>query len=257
MSYSILMDVTKCTGCEKCVNACIEENNLNKYRAEFARANAKEGLSADKFLSIKQIDKERYVRKSCMHCLEPSCVSACLVGGLEKLETGQVIYHEDKCIGCRYCMLSCPFNIPRYEWDEPVPYVQKCQMCYDNLRRGELPACVKACPNNAIKFGDREELLRIAHQTIRNNSSKYINHIWGEKELGGTSVIYISDVDLTGESWPARAGFTIPELTEPLIEKTPIIGLGVGTALIGLNWIIRRRNELSGNNDSEENPNAK
>ncbi|MFW6276271.1 MAG: 4Fe-4S dicluster domain-containing protein, partial [Bacteroidota bacterium] len=241
----------KCTGCESCVNACIEHNNLNEYNAELARANSKDGLSADKFLSINKNNDGKYIRKSCMHCIDPACVSACLVGGLQKLEEGPVIYNPDKCIGCRYCMLSCPFNIPRYEWTETDPYVQKCQMCYEQLLQGKTPECVEACPNGAIIFGERNALLKAAYKKI-SSSPNYLKHVWGEHELGGTYVLYISDVNLSGEGWPVDAAFNIPGLTEPLIESTPIIGLGVGTVLIGLNWIIGRRKKIASEENKED-----
>jgi formate dehydrogenase iron-sulfur subunit len=247
--YSILVDVTKCTGCEKCVDACIDVNKLNKTKADYDRATAKDGLSDNRFLSIVEVEQGHFARKSCMHCLEPSCVSACLVGGLTKTENGAIVYDPDKCIGCRYCMLSCPFSIPRYQWDKPSPYIKKCQMCYDKLEDGGKPACVEACPSNAIVFGDRKQLLAKAKSIIRKDPSKYIDHVWGEKEFGGTSLLYISDVDLAEIGWPEKSTTSIPELTEPLIEKTPFIGLGVGLGLVSLNWIVGRRKALARKNN--------
>jgi formate dehydrogenase iron-sulfur subunit len=249
--YSILVDITKCTGCEKCVAACIKENNLNEDKADFDRAVSKDGLSDNRLLSILELDSGRFARKSCMHCLEPSCVSACLVGGITKSKEGPVVYDPDKCIGCRYCMLSCPFHIPRYEWGKTIPFMKKCGMCYERLKEGSLPACVEACPSNAITFGNRDELLKKAHQTIKSAGSKYINHVWGEKEFGGTSLLYISDVDLAELGFPKENHIAIPELTDPLIEKTPFIGSGVALSLIGINWIVRRRNKLAGKNNQE------
>ncbi len=257
--YSILIDITKCTGCEKCVGACIEANNLNPYKADVDRATTKDGLSDNRLLSIIKLDKDHFARKSCMHCEEPSCVSACLVGGITKSKEGPVIYDPDKCIGCRYCMLACPFHIPRYEWDETKPFMKKCMMCYDKLKEGKQPACVEACPNKAMAFGNREDMLKLARQKINADPGTYINHIWGEKEFGGTSVLYISDVDLKQLGFPESAR-PIPALTEPLIEKTPVIGGSVAVGLIGLNWIIGRRNKLAkenAKNYSEKNEDDK
>lgn len=262
--YSILVDITKCTGCEKCADACIDANNLDKFKADLDRVQSRDGLSGNRFLSIVDIDKGRFARKSCMHCLEPSCVSACLVGGLTISEEGPVIYDPDKCIGCRYCMLSCPFHIPRYEWEETKPFIKKCQMCYDKLKDGGIPACVEACPNKALVFGQRDEMLKQAHETISLNSN-YIKHVWGEKEFGGTSILYISDVELSKIGWKKSEITAIPERTDPLIEKTPYMGLGVASGLIGLSWIVRRRQKLAADNngsnddkqnDSEERKNA-
>ena len=249
--YSILVDITKCTGCEKCVDACIEANNLDKIKAEYDRVTAKDGLSENRILSIVEVGQDHFSRKSCMHCVEPSCVSACLVGGITKSKEGPVVYDADKCIGCRYCMLSCPFHIPRYEWSKAIPFVKKCNMCYDRLKDGGQPACVEACPNQAIVFGERDELLKKAHGIIDSNPSKYKKHVWGETEFGGTSVMYISDVDLKKIGWPEKAEFSIPKLTEPLIEATPIMGMSVMASMIGLTWIVRRRNKLAAENKQE------
>ncbi len=245
MMYGILVDVTKCTACEKCVVACTESKGRSLKAAERDRAVISDGLSADRLATILNVGEGRFARKSCMHCLEPACVSACLVGGLTKSPGGPVIYDRDKCIGCRYCMLACPFHIPRYEWDKTVPYVVKCDMCRERIEQNLKPACVEACPEKALTFGAREDLLLQARESIRNYPDKYRDHIWGEKEFGGTSVIYIADVDLGSLGWPAAETEAIPALTEPLVHKTPFIGLGVAFGLVGLNWIIRRRDELA------------
>ena len=246
--YSILVDVTKCIACEKCVAACINRNNLNPDMAEHDRATTRDGLSANRLSTVLKVADDRFVRKSCMHCVDPSCVSACLVGGITKSPEGPVIYDPDKCIGCRYCMLACPFYIPRYQWEKATPFMVKCDMCYDRVTDNKLPACVEACPRGALEFGQREKLLNIAHQRIKQNPEKYIDHVWGEKEFGGTSVIYISDVDLAEIGWPEFEPEAIPNLTEPLIHKTPFIGLSVGLGLVGINWIIKRRIKLAGEN---------
>jgi formate dehydrogenase iron-sulfur subunit len=254
---AILVDVTQCTGCERCVEACVAENGLDEIQAQIDRAMTKDGLSDNRYLSVPKVPGGRFVRMSCMHCLEPSCVSACLVGGITKTPEGPVIYDPEKCIGCRYCMLACPFHIPRYEWDEAVPYMRKCAMCFQRQKEGRVPACVEACPNDALRFGEREALLREAREIIRSGGGKYIDRIWGEHEFGGTSVLYISDVDLAAAGWPGPETASIPSLTEPLIAKTPFIGLGVMTSLLGIHWVIRRRMRLAragGSEGGEERP---
>lgn len=245
MNYGILVDVTRCTGCEKCIEACIESNGGSPERAEVDRLTSRDGLSANRLSTIAKVDDGRFARKSCMHCLEPSCVSACLVGGITKSEEGPVIYDPDKCIGCRYCMLACPFHIPRYEWDQTVPFMRKCDMCISRVQENLKPACVEACPNQALAFGERDNLLQMAHQRIESDYSRYVQHVWGEEEFGGTSVLYISDVDLSSLDWPEQSFHPIPELTESLIESTPFIGLGVCSSLLGINWVIRRRMQLA------------
>jgi len=252
MINAILVDTTKCTGCEKCVLACIQANKLDAHRADIDRALIKDGLSADRWSSIQKVANDRFARKSCMHCLEPSCVSACLVGGISKTPEGPVVYDPDKCIGCRYCMLACPFHVPRYEWDATIPFMRKCDMCFERTLQGGKPACVEACPNQALVFGDRNDLLRRAHELVDAADSPYLSHIWGEEELGGTSVLYISDEDLTALGWPEQNAAAIPSLTEPLISKTPFIGLSVAVGLLSVNWIVRRRMKLADGPESHE-----
>ncbi|MFH2002451.1 MAG: 4Fe-4S dicluster domain-containing protein [Planctomycetota bacterium] len=243
--YAILIDVTRCTGCERCAAACVEANHLDPKSADVARATLKDGLSANRLSSLLSVDSGRFAKKSCMHCLEPSCAEACLVGGITKTPEGPVIYDPDKCIGCRYCMLACPFHIPRYEWDKTVPFMKKCDMCSDRLRQGKRPACVEACPQNALSFGERQQMLDAAHERIKAQPDKYIQHLWGEEEWGGTSVLYISDVDLGALGWPADSSVPIPTLTKPLISMTPFIGTGVASCLLGLHWIVQRRMRLA------------
>ena len=244
--YGILVDVTRCTACEKCVTACVRANGGDWWQAERDRATTKDGLSAKRLSTVLKVDEGRFARKSCMHCLEPSCVSACLVGGLTKTAEGPVVYDRSKCIGCRYCMLACPFHIPRYEWEKTTPYVAKCDLCFDRINQKGQPACVEACPEKALVFGHRDKLIAEARARIRELPHRYRNHVWGEDEFGGTSVLYISDVDLSTLGWPQNGAESIPSLTEPLVHKTPFIGLGVAAVLVGLNWIVKRRNELAG-----------
>ncbi len=250
--FAILVDVTRCTGCERCVQACVLEHGLDERSADRDRVTTKDGLTANRLCTVLPVAEGRFARKSCMHCLEPSCVSACLVGGLTQTPEGAVIYDPDKCIGCRYCMLACPFHIPRYEWSARTPFVKKCTMCFARLEEGKIPACVEACPNQALEFGEREELLKLAHNRIGNESEKYLPHTWGEHEFGGTSVLYVSDVDLTALGWPEHDTVPIPAITEPLISKTPHIGIAVLASLCGLNWIIARRTRLMAVESNQE-----
>jgi formate dehydrogenase iron-sulfur subunit len=227
------------------VTACLDTNGLDRKQAARDRLVAKDGLSANRFSTIADVAEGRFARRACMHCVDPSCVSACLVGGLTKTEEGPVVYDNTKCIGCRYCMLACPFHIPRYEWGKTYPLVRKCDMCFDRLQQGQQPACVEACPNEALLFGERDRLLKKAHRRIDSKPALYLPRVWGENELGGTGVLYISDVDLAALGWPKQAQAGIPSLTEPLIEKTPFIGLSVAGGLLAVNWIIQRRMKLA------------
>lgn len=240
----ILIDTTRCNGCETCVAACIATNGLDARQADRDRVAARDGLSADRFSSIVDLGDGHYARKTCVHCLEPSCASACLVGALHTTPGGAVVYDAEKCIGCRYCMLACPFHIPRYDWADTAPLVRKCELCADRTREGLRPACVEACPHDALLYGPREDLLAEARRRLDAEPGRYIDRIWGETDFGGTCVLYVSDTDLAALDWPDGPAPSIPGLTEALAESTPFIGLGVGSTLLGLNWVIRRRQKL-------------
>ncbi len=248
MTDAILVDVTQCVGCEECVAACVRTNGLDPAAAAVDRRAGGDGLSANRLCTLEPLEG-RFVRKSCLHCLEPSCVAACLVGAITKSPRGPVTYDRDKCIGCRYCMLACPTHVPRYEWSETRPSVRKCTMCLDRLAQGEQPACVAACSRGALELGERSQLLRKAKRLIRDGSGAYLPRVWGEHEWGGTSVLYVSDVSLSPLGWPEGAAQAIPELTDPLIEKTPFIGGGVALLLWGVGAIIQRRMRLSRSGD--------
>jgi formate dehydrogenase iron-sulfur subunit len=244
MSVAILIDVTRCTGCERCTVACGEAHGHDRVVAERDRATTPDGLSANRWCTVVEAAEGRFARKSCMHCLEPSCVSACLVGGLRKTAGGPVVYDPEKCIGCRYCMLACPFHVPRYEWSRVAPFMRKCDLCIERLARGQRPACVEACPHDVLTFGTREELIEQAWSRVRDTPGRYLPHVWGETELGGTSVLYVSDVDLAALGWPGADAEAIPALTEPVIEKTPLLGGTVLMGVWGLSAIIGRRQRL-------------
>ena len=249
---AMLVDVTRCTGCERCVQACVEINQLDAERADRDGATAAGGLSSQRLCTLATLEEGRSARVSCMHCLEPSCVSACLVGGLTKTAEGAVVYHPEKCIGCRYCMLACPFHVPRYEWESPHPFVRKCNLCHPRLVDDKLPACVEACPHEALSFGSRDEMLKLARRRIDESPGRYIAHVWGEHEWGGTSVLYLSDVDMAAIGLDRVHTTSVPSITDPVIHSTPILFVSVAAAMTGLSWIVRRRQLLMGQTDGEQ-----
>ena len=237
---AMLFDVRRCNGCMKCIEACC---SLNQSTEEGERACfSRDDLSARRYTTLSKTEEGRFVRRLCLHCLEPSCASACLVGALKKTKDGPVVYDASKCIGCRYCMLACPFEVPKYEWDTLLPFIQKCQMCHD--KEGG-PACVAACPHFAAKYGDRDELIEVARKRIAKHPDQYISHIWGEHAAGGTSVMFISDVSLD-QFWPAHlAEQSVPELVGPVVKATPFVFLGMASTVSALSWIIQRRNRMA------------
>lgn len=167
----------------------------------------------------------------CMHCKDPSCVSACTVGALHRNDDGIVTYNQDLCIGCRYCLYACPFGVPNYEWKEPLPRVVKCDMCAARLSEGQQPACAATCPTGAIKFGKYEDMLAEAHQRINDYPGKYIDHVYGEQENGGTATLYISPVPFEELGFP-QPGTTSTAYNNRLItEGTPMVA---GAMLVGL-----------------------
>ena len=244
-SYAILTDTTLCTGCQKCVKACKGEHELGKDVPRRWKKRI-DDLSSTRFTTILRRPEGHFVRQQCRHCLEPACVSACLVGALQKTPEGPVVYDGDKCMGCRYCMMACPYGIPRYDWEQPVPYIRKCSMCYERVTDGKLPACVEACPAKATIFGDRDELIAEAHRRIRENPDKYVDKVFGETEVGGTSVIYISDIPLDFLAFqPDLDDRPLPELTWAALSKVPPLALGVGGVMAGIWWTIGRRMKVA------------
>jgi formate dehydrogenase iron-sulfur subunit len=259
-NMAILTDVTKCIGCEDCVKACQEANGLPKEKPWRWVKNI-DDLSSARWTTIERSRSgkgDRFIRKQCLHCQDPSCVSVCIVGALKKSPEGPVIYDKDICIGCRYCMIACPWEIPRYSWEDPVPYVQKCHMCYERvLNENKPPACVEACPTEATIFGDRDELLAEAHRRLAAEPDKYIQRIWGAKEVGGTSVMYISDVDmkLTGFDAPVLDVEPMPHRTTKILHQMPLAFTGMALLMGGVYWVIKRRQQnmaTAGGEGSEE-----
>jgi len=251
MSAAILTDVTKCIGCRKCVAACktVNEKTIDQPRSW----HGDDGLSARNWTSVLHLPEQHYVRKQCRHCLEPACASACPVGALHQTDKGIVVYDGNKCLGCRYCMMACPYGIPRYDWDEPVPYVQKCIMCYDKVCEGQQPGCTEICPTGATIFGDRDKLIKEAHQRISESPGKYIDRVWGEHEFGGTSVLYLSDIDLSFLTYSGRTDITpIPKTTELAMKSVPYAFAGMGGVMYGVNWIIKRRMQLNGGGEEDK-----
>ena len=237
MPKAMLIDTTWCVGCQACEEACQAVNNLP---ADCDQSD----LSACKFTKVFERG-DYYVRKMCMHCIDPACASVCPVGAMQKTEEGPVVYDEDKCIGCRYCMQACPFQIPTYEWDSPVPRVRKCWFCYDRVAEGKQPACAEECPAEATIFGDRDEMLRVARSRIAESPDDYQHYIFGEHEVGGTSMLYLSGVSFEQIGFPTNlVEKPLPLLTWNVLSKLPDVVLVAGTLLGGIAWIINRRDTL-------------
>lgn len=234
---AILIDITKCIGCQQCAAGCKE--------AHHQPGDPEPTLSATAFTAVEPRG-DKFVRRLCLHCEDPSCASVCPVGAIKKTEQGAVRYDGSKCIGCRYCMIACPYSVPKYEWTKLAPYVTKCDMCAERVLAGGQPACVAACPTGASTFGRREDLLLEARKRIVENPGTYVDRVYGETELGGTSVLYLTDVPFEQLGFitpPAQQ--PLPTLSEAALGEVPtVVGIG-GTLLAGLYWITERRKEVA------------
>jgi formate dehydrogenase iron-sulfur subunit len=178
-----------------------------------------------------------------MHCLSPACVSACTVGALQKTAAGPVVYDAGKCIGCRYCQYACPFGVPSYDWSNPLGLIHKCQMCVGRLAANQPPACVAACSSGALRFGTRKTLLAQARAQIASNPDRYVDHIYGEQEAGGTSVLYLSAVPFAALGFPELGAEPIAHEAEAVMRQTPVVALTVAAVATSLYWLTKRRNE--------------
>ena len=241
MARSVLYDSTRCVGCRECEKACSERWHL-PYNDKIA---AEEKLSAHKLTTIRTYG-EKFSRKLCMHCLEPTCASVCPVGALHKTALGPVVYDGDKCMGCRYCMTACPFQVPSYEWDSRLPKVRKCDFCSDRAASGQPTRCSEACPVEATVTGDRDQLIAEARKRIAENPNQYVNKIYGIEEVGGTSVLMLSSVPFD------QIGFrtdlpqsSLPMLTWNVLSHVPDVAIVGGVLLGGIHWVTSRRIEVA------------
>jgi formate dehydrogenase iron-sulfur subunit len=245
-AVGVLIDLTRCSGCQSCALAC-KASNAMPLPEDVPGGLSSSALSfVDTRLGprgAKTEDAETYVKRQCMHCLHPACVSACTVGALRKTALGPVVYEADKCIGCRYCQYACPFGVPTYQWENPLGLIHKCEMCFERVSEGQLPACVAACPNGALRFGKRKELLAQAKAQIAYRPEGYIDHIYGEHEVGGTSMLYLSDVPFARLGFPTFGDRTVSGYAETVMQLTPAVAAAVATLATGLHMIFRRRQQ--------------
>jgi formate dehydrogenase iron-sulfur subunit len=253
-----LVDTTLCIGCRQCEKACNLNNELPKPDSSFTdksvfrdtrRPTEKALTVVNEYSGNPSQDQpgraNTYNKVQCMHCLDPSCVSACIVGALTRSQDGAVVYNPEICLGCRYCMIACPFQIPAYEYENALtPLVKKCQFCADYKQgTGASPSCAKACPTEAILFGKRSELLELARDRIAKRPDRYLDTIYGELEMGGTSWLYLTgrppeEIDLL--KLPVKAPPRLTENIQHTIFRYGAIPLGIYGALGGIMWFTNR-----------------
>jgi len=182
----------------------------------------------------------------CMHCLEPACASACPVGAWSKREDGPVVYDNSRCIGCRYCMNACPFGVPHFDWNKGLlggALIHKCTMCVQRLDVGQLPACVQTCPTEALVFGQRADLIAEAHDRIQAHPSRYVDHVYGETENGGTSYLILSHVPFTDLGLPQMGSTPVKNVSESVMGITIPFALGWGAVLTGVSVGVHLHNK--------------
>lgn len=283
----LLYDATLCVGCKACVAACKQANaNPPEFNTVDHLWDTPLDTSGYTFNIIKMYrngtmetkDAEKngyaFMKSSCLHCADPSCVSACPVSAMTKHPvTGIVEYNPDKCIGCRYCVAACPFGIPKYQYDDPLGRIGKCELCHHRHQDGRYSACAEVCPTGATLFGKTSDLLAEARrrlalkpgeittyprgrlgaapapnvnwrvepdQTYEGVVASYQQHIYGEKEYGGTQVLKLSGVPFEKVGMPKLPPYSSAATSET-IQHTLYGGLIMPVAVLGaLAWVAKR-----------------
>ena len=276
-----LVDITKCIGCRACQVACKQWNERDGEHTELEPGLGFQNpvtLSANTYtlITFHELPDDNapgglnylFTMRRCLHCLEPACASACPTTALQSQPDGPVTYDANQCIGCRYCIWACPWGVPTTEWDSLTPKIQKCTHCADrsdqplpitrngqalseaesNVYRDNIatPACVKACPADCLSFGTREDMLQEAHDRISNHPDKYVDHIYGEKEAGGTSVLYLSSVPFDKLGFPDVGEKPFPAFSKMALHAVPPAVMAVGSLLAGTYTLFKRRMSLAG-----------
>jgi formate dehydrogenase iron-sulfur subunit len=250
----MLIDTTRCIGCRGCQVACKQWNGLEAEETAFfsgddyqnPRDLSPRTWTVVTYNEVLEEDEFRWVcgKVQCMHCNSPACVASCPTGAMHKTEEGPVAYDRRLCLGCRYCMLACPFQVIRFDWYRANPYISKCTMCVDRVANGQEPACAKACPTDAITFGERDDLIAEAHSRIRQSPRQYVHHVYGENEVGGTSILQLSSVPFSVLGYRSDLpDKPLVEFTRPAMEQVPFVVAGLSLILGGVAWVANRREE--------------
>ena len=243
---AMLIDITKCIGCRACEQACKE---VHHFPMEHEPA-----LSATAFTVVEERG-DKFVRRLCMHCQDPACASVCPVGALKKTAFGPVVYDGKKCIGCRYCMLACPYSVPRYEWSKLAPYVKKCDMCAERVAAGKHDRVRGSLPGRRDHLRRSRRAAAEAQKRIRENPA-YVNRIYGsEEEVGGASVFFLSDVPFEKLGFVKPPQTTpLPALSEAALGEMPTVVMIGGSLLAGLYWFTQRRQQVMAVEATEKEP---
>lgn len=283
-AIGMLFDSTLCVGCKACVSKCKEVNEKPPViDGDKASWDSARDLSPDTLNVIKvyrdgtaqtkdaEFDGFCFEKRSCMHCVDPGCVSVCPVTAMRRDPvTGIVTHHPDACIGCRNCMVGCPYNVPQYDYDDPFGEINKCEMCnqkgVERIDNGLMTGCAEACPTGATLFGTREQLLAEAKKRLaakpgetynypRGDLAKpdsyhekeipdYKQHIWGEKEAGGTNVLHISSVPFDKLGMPPLEERSAASVAETVQHSLYSYLALPAIALTGLSYVVNKNMDV-------------
>lgn len=258
-AVGLLYDTTLCIGCKACVVACADANALERDTAwSDGKWMAPVDLNGNTKNIIKLYDDgagdRSFVKQQCMHCIDPACANACMLGALKKREFGIVSYDPSLCVGCRYCQMACPFNIPKFEWaDAFSPLIVKCELCRHRLAEGKEPACTEVCPREAVIYGTRADLLDEAHRRLREHPERYVPKVYGETEAGGTQVLYLSHVPFDKIGLPDYSAESVPD-TQRTIQHGIYQGFIAPLALYGALAAVMLKNRRGGHEHTEAAP---
>jgi formate dehydrogenase beta subunit len=257
-AVGMLYDSTKCIGCKACMVACNEANDL---APDTGLSNGLWQMPLDLNEHTKNIIKlyadpdtgeNAFVKRQCMHCLDPACATACMLGALQKREHGIVTYDPRLCVGCRYCEMACPFNVPKFEWAKVVPKIVKCELCNHRIAEGRQPACCEVCPVGAVIYGKRDELLAEAHRRLERHPDVYVPKVYGEHDGGGTQVLYLAHVDFEKLGLPDLGEQPVPHAINEFQHRI-YQGFVAPVALYGILAAVMLRNrKRSGGGDGKE-----
>jgi Fe-S-cluster-containing dehydrogenase component len=253
----VLVDTTVCIGCRNCEWACREAHGMATDRLEtYEDRSVFESKRRPDPTALTVVNEypgkppKRTpidVKFQCMHCDHPACVSACIVGAFSKVESGAVVWDTDKCIGCRYCMVACPFQVPAFQYDQALqPNVMKCDFCIERTQKGKRPACVDICPVEAMTYGPRTELIQIARERIRKYPERYADRVYGETEVGGTSWLYLAGRDFAEIGFPRLGANPAPGVTESIqhgIFAYFVPPISLYALLGGIMWMMKSKQE--------------
>ena len=265
-SMGVLVDLTKCVGCRSCEAACNKEQGLPapdkpfddlSVFDEIHEGGQKRRTSEKAYTVVNRYDipgdsQPVYRKFQCNHCNEPACLTSCFVNAYTKTPEGAVIYDPTVCVGCRTCMIACPFYVPAYSYSSAInPVVKKCIMCYDTrLKFGRPPACVEACPRETLTFGKRHDLIKLGHERIRNNPGKYVDHLYGEKEVGGTSWMYLSGVPFEQVGFNTKLGNEpILSYVKDFLAVVPMVLVIWPALFAGFHLLANRKENAQSKND--------